>query len=87
MQFRSARKLLPSLLLLPLAACSKDSLPQVIEPTKLLDAMPRVENSLKSPCWQQHQIAKQQSYLATVKAGKETVIAAACKEDKPKATS
>ena len=40
--------------------------------------MPRVENSAKAPCWQQRQIAAQNSYVETVKAGKETVYAAPC---------
>ena len=87
MRLISARKLLPSLLLLPLAACSKDSLPQAIDQTKLLKDLPRVENSLKAPCWMQRQVSAQQTYIATIETKKETVVAAACKDDKPKATS
>ena len=56
--------------------------------TKILDAVPRVDNSSKAPCRMQKQVAAQQSYFETVKAGKEVVIAAACKDDvKAKATS
>lgn len=45
--------------------------------------MPKVQNSAKSPCWQQEQIAAQNSYIATVKDGKEVVYKAPCKIDKP----
>jgi hypothetical protein len=50
----------------------------------LLEQLPTVENSTQSPCWQQRQIAAQRSYIASVKAGKETVFAAPCDVD-PKA--
>lgn len=46
--------------------------------TKLLDDLPRVENSTKSPCWQQRQIAAQNSYLATIKEKREVVYKASC---------
>lgn len=45
---------------------------------KLLDDMPKVQNSSKAPCWQQQQIAKQNSYLATVDQGKDVVYKAPC---------
>lgn len=45
--------------------------------------MPRVQNSTKSPCWQQEQIAAQNSYVETIKGGKEVVYSAPCKTDKP----
>ena len=50
--------------------------------TKLLDDLPRVENSTKSPCWQQEQIARQNSYLATIKDKREVVYKAPCRVDK-----
>lgn len=44
----------------------------------LLEKLPRVENSRGSPCWQQKQIAAQNSYIDTVKANKETIYKAPC---------
>lgn len=52
--------------------------------TKLLDDLPKVHNSPKSPCWQQREIAAQWSYLDSAKAGKEVVYSAPCDTDKPK---
>lgn len=65
------------LLLLLLPACGESStlLPGT---TKLLDELPVVENSPKSPCWQQRQIAAQNSYRATIKTGTDTVYKAPC---------
>lgn len=40
--------------------------------------MPKVQNSTKAPCWQQQQIAAQNSYLASIRVGKETVYKAPC---------
>ena len=56
--------------------------------TKLLDDAPKVANSTKSPCWQQKQIAAQNSYFATIKAKKNVVYKAPCvvdpvKQEKP----
>lgn len=53
--------------------------------TKLLDDMPRVSNSTKSPCWQQEQIAAQNSYLDSIKTKKEVVYKAPCRVDRPSA--
>ncbi len=55
--------------------------------TKVLDNLPRVENSTKSPCWQQQQIAAQNSYLASVKAKKAVVYKAPCQIDEVKPES
>ncbi len=52
--------------------------------TKLLDDLPKVSNSPKSPCWQQREIAAQRAYIDSVKGGKEIVYAAPCDVDKPK---
>lgn len=41
--------------------------------------MPVVENSPRSPCWQQQQIAAQNSYRDSVRQGKEVVYVAPCK--------
>ena len=54
--------------------------------TKILDNLPRVENSTKAPCRMQVQVAAQNSYLASVKLGKEVVYRAPCQIDKPKGT-
>jgi len=77
----SARLLLLSL---PLAACTPTGAIQLPATSKILDDMPRVQNSTKSPCWQQEQIAAQNSYVDTIKGGKEVVYSAPCKTDKPK---
>ncbi len=81
----SAGRLLKSLvLLLPLAGCAGQTETPLPATTKVLDELPRVQNSTKSPCWQQEQIAAQNSYIDTIKAKKETVYQAPCKVDKPK---
>jgi len=50
--------------------------------------LPRVENSTSAPCWQQKQIAAQNSYLASIEQKKEVVYSAPCVVDKVvKATS
>ncbi len=81
-----ASVLLRSLATLPLAGCSlfQPSETQLPGTTKLLDEVPRVQNSPRSPCWQQEQIAAQNSYFETIKAKKEVVYQAPCKVDKPK---
>jgi hypothetical protein len=79
-----ARLLLTSLCAMSLAGCASE----IPSPgtTKILDDLPLVENSPKSPCWQQRQIAAQRSFLYTAKTGKEEVFAAPCDVDKkPKA--
>lgn len=79
-----ASVLLRSLALLPLlAGCSSPETP-LPGTSKLLDALPRVENSSKAPCWMQEQVAAQNSYLASIKAGKEIAYAAPCRADQPK---
>jgi hypothetical protein len=77
------------LLLLPLAfgGCSLglmggSAIPLPVT-TKVIDDLPRVSNSPVAPCWQQRQVAAQNSYLATVRVGVETVYAAPCDVDKP----
>lgn len=75
----SASVLLTSLLL---AGCSGKEIPALAN-SKIIDDMPRVQNSTKSPCWQQEQIAAQNSYVETIKGGKEVVYSAPCKTDKP----
>lgn len=56
---------------------------QPLATSSILEKLPRVENSTQAPCWQQEQIAAQNSYLATVKDGREVVYKAPCKVDKP----
>ncbi len=72
--------LLPLLLLTSGCAGSATQLPGT---TKLLDDLPRVQNSSKAPCWQQKQIAAQNSYLASIKAKKTVVYKAPCVVDPP----
>lgn len=81
MQPSKAVALLSALLM---TACADKETP-LPATTKLLDDLPRVENSTKSPCWQQEQIAKQNSYLATIKDKREVVYKAPCKVDKRQA--
>jgi hypothetical protein len=72
------------LLLSPLlAGCGQSETP-LPETSVILDKLPVVENSTKSPCWQQRQIAAQRSYIQTVKAKRELVYAAPCDVDNPK---
>ena len=72
--------LLPLLLLT--SGCAGDAI-QLPGTTKLLDDLPKVQNSSKAPCWQQKQIAAQNSYLATIKAKKTVVYHAPCLVDPP----
>lgn len=67
---------------LALGACGQGfgSTPQL--GTKSLDELPNVDNSRQSPCWQQEQIAAQNSYLASAKSGREVVFVAPCKAEK-----
>lgn len=81
MRLTWASPLLASLLL---AGCA-DSAILLPATSKLLDEMPRVENSSKAPCWQQKQVAAQNSYLASIKEKKEVVYVAPCVVDKPPA--
>ena len=62
---------------LALQGCAESST-QLPGTTKLLDDLPKVENSKVSPCWQQRQIASQNSYLHTIRDKKETVYKAPC---------
>ena len=72
------QRLASVLLIAPLIqACAGNSTP-LPGTTKLLDELPRVENSTKAPCWQQRQIAAQNSYLATIKESRATVYKAPC---------
>jgi hypothetical protein len=70
------------LLSLALAGClGAGSSTLHIDP-KLVEAIPRVNNSHSSPCWQQQEIAAQTSWIESAKTGKEVVYVAPCK-DKP----
>lgn len=78
---------LPIVLLLQACMAPEIPLPAT---TKVLDDMPRVQNSTKSPCWQQEQIAAQNSYVDTIVSKREATYKAPCKIDppaKPKAVS
>ena len=77
-------KMALALLLSPLlAGCGQNATP-LPETSIILDKLPVVENSTKSPCWQQRQIAAQRSYIETVKAKREAVYAAPCDVDRTK---
>lgn len=49
-----------------------------------IEKLPRVSNSTKSPCWQQREIAAQNSYIATIESKQEQVYKAPCDVDQPK---
>lgn len=70
----SALVLLASLVMTGCAGSST----QLPGTTKLLDDLPRVSNSAKSPCWQQREIAAQNSYLTSIKDKREVVYKAPC---------
>lgn len=72
------QRLAATLLLAPLIQGCAGLSTQLPGTTKLLDDLPRVENSTKSPCWQQRQVAAQNSYLATIKEARATVYKAPC---------
>lgn len=78
MRSRSASALLSALLL---AGCAGQSIP-LPGTSAQLEQMPRVQNSSKSPCWQQKQIAAQNSYVDTIKDKAEKVYRAPCEADK-----
>jgi hypothetical protein len=70
------------LLLLLLPACA-DSATQLPGSIKLIDELPRVANSTAAPCRLQREIAAQNSYVDTIKSGKQTVYKAPCDIDPP----
>lgn len=77
MQLNPALALLTSL---ALAGCaSATPLPGT---SVLLEELPVVHNSTKSPCWQQREIAAQRSYIDTITKRREVVYAAPCDVDK-----
>lgn len=47
-----------------------------------LEELPRVDNSRDSPCWQQKQVAAQNSYVDTIKTKKDAVYKAPCEVEK-----
>lgn len=78
MQRNSALALLASLLL-PACAENGTLLPGT---TKLLDDLPRVNNSTAAPCRLQREIAAQNSYLASIEKKSEVVYKAPCDVDR-----
>ena len=74
------------LLLLVLPACADNATP-LPGTTKLLDELPRVANSTAAPCRLQREIAAQNSYLDTIKTGKDTVYKAPCDIDPQRVAS
>lgn len=78
MRSRSASALLSALLL---AGCAGQSIP-LPGTSAQLEQLPRVDNSKSSPCWQQKQIAAQNSYVDTIKDKTEKVYRAPCEIDK-----
>ena len=81
MRLNQASALLLSLLL---PACAGSGIPTPVT-TKILDTLPRVHNSPSAPCWQQKEIAAQNSYVDTVTTQREVVYKAPCEVDTKKA--
>lgn len=79
---RMASPMLALLLPAALAACAGQSETPSPATSVLIERLPVVENSTASPCWQQRQIAKQRSYVATVTSGRDQVFAAPCDVDR-----
>lgn len=77
-----ASGLLSSLVLL--SGCAGPTATPLPATTRVLDELPRVQNSTKSPCWQQEQIAAQNSYVDSIRDKKEVVYQAPCKVDTTK---
>ncbi len=75
------RNLALALLISPaLAGCKLNETP-LPETSVLLERLPVVENSTKSPCWQQRQIAAQRSYIASITEKREIIYRAPCDVD------
>jgi hypothetical protein len=66
----------------PLA--SEASATQAPATTDSVSRVPRVSNSPQSPCWQQIEIAKQNAWFASRKAGKQIIFEPPCLVDPPK---
>jgi len=74
--------LVPALLTnLALGACALNETPLPAS-SKILDEMPRVDNSTKAPCWMQKAVAAQNSYVDSIKQKREIVYSAPCVVDK-----
>jgi len=78
-----SRKALALLIALAIPACADPST-QLPGTSVQLEKLPRVDNSREAPCWQQRQIAAQNSYIATIQTSKETVWKAPCEVDQKK---
>lgn len=50
-----------------------------VNAASILRGLPKVENSTKSPCWQQRQIATQRAYIDSIVTGKQKTYHADCK--------
>ncbi len=79
---RLSRRVSALLSALLLSACAANEIP-LPATTKVLDDLPRVQNSPRSPCWQQEQIAAQNSYVDTIVTKREATYKAPCKVDPP----
>jgi len=66
---------------LALGACALGETP-LPATSKIIDEMPRVDNSTKAPCWLQKAIAAQNSYVDSIKQKREIVYSAPCVIDK-----
>jgi hypothetical protein len=71
------------LALVPLIQACKEKEILPLKSTELLEAIPRVDNSTKSPCWQQRQIAAQNTAFDTALGKTKDVYKAPCDVDPP----
>lgn len=69
-----------------LAACEtlgigKTEAPAPVSAAEVLKGVPEVENSDKSPCWQQRQIAAQRAYIESNVGGKPVMYHGDCSDE------
>ncbi len=75
---RSSKKLLALLTAAAIPACAEWSTPPPAGTSIQLEKLPRVDNSPVSPCWQQKQIAAQNSYIKQTEAKGDVTFKAPC---------
>lgn len=77
-------RLASALLIAPLVQACAGTSTQLPGTTKLLDDLPKVNNSRAAPCRMQREVAAQNSYLATISQKREVVYKAPCDVEKQK---
>lgn len=75
---KPSKKLLALLIALAIPACAEWSTPPPAGTSIQLEKLPRVDNSPASPCWQQQQIAAQNSYIKQIETKADVTYKAPC---------